>query len=380
MVLWLSLLLTGCFSDRTFVEPCHETETVGSEGTCVAWVPGIPDPGFEESCLDCARRECGAERNLCLDPATDCYERLQCFSRCDDPNCRTACASEFFVRQRECEEACREDPYCLADCAEGLERFSELSGCLLNNRCRNDCNVGRNWSCVGEYDWEEGKAGDEIVVELEILDAIQLVGIPGVRVSPCPFVSCADPPIGTTDRRGRIEVPIELQEVGLFNSGFFNGSFQLVSEQPPFEVRSTWILGRPVARPLRLRKRVPNAFRYVPPEALERDLAEAAVIGEVVDCMAQPASGVSISMDLETETTTQYVEGDSGFSAEREWTDRSGLFRVFPLPEIGVAEPVIGSIQSGDGGSREVGRIAIRTQPATTTIIRIWPTTTEEQR
>ena len=132
--------------------------------------PWIPDAKYYAGCAQCARENCSAERDACVaDP--ECAKLLACYGTCSDPACLSKCGPKDGWDQARQQEQ--------GDVSNfgAPAAFPAYEACVAKDKCGGECNWGKNWDCVGNYDWPPPE--DHIPIEFEANTG------PGVQVRVC---------------------------------------------------------------------------------------------------------------------------------------------------------------------------------------------------
>jgi hypothetical protein len=106
------------------------------DSDCVPPVPFLPDPGAVDACAECFQLNCQEPLESCLEDDA-CTEQLACESECDDPGCYEDCLG-----------------------LAGMDGFSPFADDLVTCKtraCAEECQVGQNWACVGEFRWPKAE-------------------------------------------------------------------------------------------------------------------------------------------------------------------------------------------------------------------------------
>jgi hypothetical protein len=183
------LLLSGCAQIAGIEDYSASNPKQAERSSVAAFLGG-------GTCTACVNQWCGAAIDACA-AESSCASPAQCMGRCQDPKC--------VLTSPACRGAMLPTGHLrgLTDCAK--------------SRCGGECEIGRSWDCVGQYDWSpvlrepvDLSFGFEIFGTNEYLTgaAIQICSARDPINGPIP-VSCtqsSELARGLTDERGRISL------------------------------------------------------------------------------------------------------------------------------------------------------------------------------
>jgi hypothetical protein len=208
-------------------------------------LPALPDEAFRDRCTECAADQCDAYRQACLE-SERCTALLRCHGACSDPNCLYRC------RDTLPESATFEDYY---GCVFGS--FEDLSNRVPDPACPAECNVGANWECAGQYDWDAEEP--EVRVDVQVHNVAAPTRGDGANLMRhIDIAACDELPSG--GEHGSCDPWQAVDEAGV-------ASLTLRRRRSAFETRGglagedrNRIYGRPLPRPGRLDLRVTRSY------------------------------------------------------------------------------------------------------------------------
>lgn len=148
-------------------------------------------------CEDCVTANCGAEQ-------TACNADERCLAWLDDIRAKPDPVSEYtrYLQQNAAQEQ---------DGGVMALPYTDLRSCA-RNRCRTECELGRDFSCFGKFEWP-ATYPNETDIHVRVVQALnQSVGWPGMRVRACMDATCTYP-LGdaVTDSQGFLDLAISRQ-------------------------------------------------------------------------------------------------------------------------------------------------------------------------
>lgn len=312
---------------------------------------------FGTECSDCVAETCAAEVEACAHD-DECAAEVLCRHACDDPACYVDCENTY-------------PPY--ARPARALEL------CAIDNMvgCGNECPVGRDFSCVGGYEWPNPEAV-AVTMRLQFQDfAAGTLLEEDVRVRVCrdrSDPSCAMPAFEhRSDVLGQVEVTLPSQ--GGDNRGYLPFEGFLVFDDPghaPERVVPTMLFfglsyARSSAYPIDTLVFTPS----FPPALFGQEGGMGMVAGVVFDCRmlsgqeqySARAKGVTFAVDNAPNATLFYPSGGTG-------TGGDGFF-VIPNVPAGM------TTLTGSDGDQTVARIDLPVVADTVSYVWLTPLAAE---
>lgn len=191
----------GDVSDLDFCDPgeCPKDQVdAGADGgaTSGGTDPVVPIDRYEaalriygddEACVACVRASCDAEATACTEVAA-CATNARCRAGCRDPACIQLC----------------EEPYPQdANPTEPLER------CVVDG-CLDECRVGQDFDCVGEFDWPRPESSEPVVLRAQLIVSAEMAPVgEGILARLCRWQEpdCAHPvDVARTDPMGFVDL------------------------------------------------------------------------------------------------------------------------------------------------------------------------------
>jgi hypothetical protein len=190
------------------VQPAGDADELGAVDACVArscastcglscggLLPPIP-PSSASTCSTCIAAQCCTSAQACAESA-QCSSAVECARSQSTPDALYGCEVVRYPG--------------------GAALYSTLATCVQEN-CTEACEVGSDWSCVGEVSWPQ-PTSDSITGTLTIVDvASQSQTLPGLSVTACFSVDleCQSPvsPAVTTDANGQAVITVPTTNQG----------------------------------------------------------------------------------------------------------------------------------------------------------------------
>ena len=324
-------------------------------GSCSAGCVSVGSyyPARGGACQTCLLDQCSEQLGACvLDPA--CDASFSCGTECSDPNCQMTCTDRAFGGY----EACL-----------GTPAIAGETG-VCRNSCRDACAFGRDWDCVGAYDWKA--SSDEVRRAFRI---VRFSGAskpyPGVEVQVC---ASADPlcelPIDAAVSDDSGLACLTVPSVGIGFQGF------LGTHDPSDAQRALYYLRHPVTHAVGGDEVIlPNATEIAAVSALlgvEQDGARAQIAAIAYDCVDAPAPGIGFEIDIDDQQMVPFYTRNNVPDPTAAITDDTGLGGWANVPLTGLAVTISARLKSSD---EVVARREIVLRAGAVTIVGLTPRT-----
>jgi hypothetical protein len=175
------------------LEACLASKCSAACGLTCGALSKISSPKAAPSCSSCIQRHdyiCSAAATCATSP--DCQRELLCREGCVTGDCIGACSVPGYDGTT---------PLCLGTCGQGrcltpcatLDTHVSLYSTFFDEAgaCEKECEIGNNWSCVGNFEWPAAK-GPRRELTLTLVDALDMSRpVTGATVKLCAQVGAA---------------------------------------------------------------------------------------------------------------------------------------------------------------------------------------------